>query len=131
MKKNKILIFILLVLITGYLVYSYVYKSHRDIASEKGSFAVSAEVLFNEFKANEQQANLKYLDHTINVYGEISNIDLAANSVIIEDKMVAVFKDKIPLSLKVHSDVNIKGRFIGYDDLLGELKMDQCGIETK
>lgn len=131
MKKNKILIFIVFVLIAGYLVYSYVYKSHRDIASEEGSFAVSANALHSEFKTNEQQANLKYLDRTISVHGKISNIDLEANTIIIDDKMVAVFKDEIPLNLKVHSDVNIKGRFIGYDDLLGELKMDQCGIETK
>jgi len=26
------------------------------------------------------------------------------------------------------SNVNVKGRFIGYDDLLGELKMDEGSV---
>lgn len=131
MKKNVIVLIFVFALIAGYLVYSYVYKSHRDIASEKGSFLVTANVIHDEFKADEQKANAKYLDRTIDVYGKISSIDLEENTIVIDEKMFALFKDKMPSNLKVASEIKIKGRFIGYDDLLGELKMDQCIIETE
>jgi len=131
MKKNTIVVILIFVLIAGYLIYSYVYKSHRDIGSEKGSFTVTANVIHNEFKADEQKATAKYLDKTIDVYGKISSIDSVENTIVIDDKMFAVFKDKMPADLKVSSEIKIKGRFIGYDDLLEELKMDQCIIATE
>ena len=131
MRKYKILLLLIVILIVGYLIYSYIYKDHRDIASEKGSYLVTANALHDEFKANEKNANAKYLDKTISVYGKITTIDEAENAIIIDDKMFAIFKDKIPANLQVLSNVKIKGRFIGYDDLLEELKMDQCVLETE
>lgn len=131
MKKNKIIIISVFVLILGYLIYSYVYKSHRDIASEKESFLVTADAVYNEFKTDASKANQKYLDKTIDVYGKISSVDLKENTIVIDEKMFAVFKDKMPAGLRLQSDIKIKGRFIGYDDLLGEMKMDQCTIETE
>lgn len=131
MKKNTIVLILIFVVIAGYLLYSYVYQSHRDIATEKGSFSVTANSIHDEFKADEQKANAKYLDRTIEVYGKISSIDSKESTIVIDDKMFAVFKDEIPANLKVASEVKIKGRFIGYDDLLEELKMDQCVTETE
>ena len=131
MKKWTIVLILIFVLIAGYLLYSYVYQSHRDIASEKGVFTVTVDVIYQEFKTDEQKANVKYLDKTIDVYGKISSIDSEENTIVLDDKMFAVFKDKMPANLKVASEIKIKGRFIGYDDLLGELKMDQCVMETE
>ena len=39
--KKKLLIFSFFVIIGAFLLYNYVYKNHRDISSEKESFAVS------------------------------------------------------------------------------------------
>ncbi|UOK42458.1 MULTISPECIES: OB-fold putative lipoprotein [Flavobacterium] len=131
MKKNRIIIFLILVLVAGYLVYSYVYKSHRDIASEKGSFTVTADEIYNEFKADQTKASAKYDDKTIDVTGTISSMDVEGNSLVIDEKMFAVFKDKLPQEIKLQSKVKIKGRFMGYDDLLDEMKMDQCVFVTE
>lgn len=131
MKKNKILLILIFVLFVGYLIYSYVYKSHRDIASEKGSFLVTVDAVYNEFTANQQKANQKYLDKTIEVYGKISSIDYKEKTIVLDEKLFAVFNDGLPSDLKVFSGIKIKGRFIGYDDLLGELKMDQCMIQKE
>jgi autotransporter translocation and assembly factor TamB len=130
MKKILISIFLVLALIVGYFVYSYVYKTHRDIASEKGSFTVTADEIHKEFLADEQKANEKYLDKTIEVLGVVSSIDLTGNALVIDGKMFAVFKDKLPQNFEKQSKIKIKGRFIGYDDLLEEMKMDQCIIES-
>lgn len=131
MKRNVILIILVLALIIGYLVYSYIYKSHRDIASEKESFTVTADQIHSEFKTGEQKANEKYLDKTINVTGSVSSLDATENTIVIDEKMFAIFKDKLPSELKVQSKVKIKGRFMGYDDLVEEMKMDQCVLESE
>ncbi|ESU26996.1 hypothetical protein FLJC2902T_23370 [Flavobacterium limnosediminis JC2902] len=131
MKRNKIIAILILVLIAGYLIYSYIYQSHRDIASEEGSFTVTADQIHNEFKTDEKKANEKYLDKTIAVTGTVSSFDVAENTIVLDEKMFAVFKDKLPADLKVLSKIKIKGRFMGYDDLLEELKMDQCVFESE
>lgn len=130
MKSRKIILFGILTFLMGYIIYSYVYQSHRDIASEEGVFLVQPTVIFSEFKANEEKANQKYLDKTITVFGKISSIDFNENAVIIDDKVFTVFKDKLPQNLMKSSEIKMKGRFIGYDDLLEELKMDQCVLES-
>lgn len=128
MKKKITLIFLVLFLII-IVVYRFVYKEHRDITTEKGAFTITAKDLFSEFQKNEVTANAKYLDKTIEVAGAISSLDFDSNSIVIDEKLFATFKDKIPLTFRVNSKVNIKGRFIGYDALMEELKMDQCVVE--
>ena len=39
----------------------------------------------------------------------------------------SIIKEK-NTTLKVNDSIKLKGRFIGYDDLLGEFKMDECSI---
>jgi len=129
MKRKRIVLILIVLVLLAFAGYSYLYKEHRDIASEKESYLVTAHSIFDEFKTDEAKANQKYLDKTIEVYGKISSVDLDANSVIIDEKLFAVLKDKIKNGeLMVLSNIKVKGRFIGYDDLLGELKMDQCTI---
>lgn len=110
--------------------YLYTYKDHRDIVNEKGSYTIAATEIFSEFQTNESSANAKYLDKTIEVTGDLSSIDIATKSIVINDKLFATFKDEIPKTLQTNSKIKIKGRFIGYDALLEELKMDQCVLET-
>lgn len=131
MKRNKILIILILTVIVGYLVYSYIYKSHRDIASEKESFTVTADQIHSEFKTDEKSANEKYLDKTIDVTGTVSSLDAAENTIVLDEKMFAIFKDKLPPELKVQSKAKIKGRFMGYDDLVEEMKIDQCVLVSE
>lgn len=127
MKKKIILILLVLILIT-IVGYRYVYKEHRDIATEKGDYTITAKDIFSEFQKNEVNANTKYLDKTIEVTGTISSVDFDSNSIVIDGKLFATFKDKIPETFQPNSKIKIKGRFIGYDALLEELKMDQCVV---
>jgi len=125
MKKKVILIFLILILAL-IVAYQYIYKAHRDITTEEGSYTITATEIFSEFNTNEKGANTKYLDKTIEVTGDLSNIDVATKSIVIDGKLFATFKDGVPETLKPNSKIKIKGRFLGYDALLEELKMDQC-----
>ncbi|NJM80870.1 MAG: hypothetical protein HC854_16930 [Flavobacterium sp.] len=119
---------LIIIIISGFLVYNYIYKSHRDISSEEASFTLTVETLATDFKNNEVEANAKYLDKTINVKGTITEIDTASNAVIIDKNLFVGFQEKKLNDLKVGSSISIKGRFIGYDELLEEYKIDQATI---
>jgi len=125
--KKKLLFFGLFVIIGAFLLHNYIYKNHRDISSEKESFFVSVVELKNDYKKNDSLANLKYLNKTIIIYGKISSLDLVSNILAVDTSLSATIKSKNS-ALRVNDSIKLKGRFIGYDDLLEELKMDECSI---
>lgn len=117
-----------MIILLGVGGFLYIYKTHRDISSEKQDFTSTAKVISLEFLSNENKANAKYLDKTIEIKGTITSIDLVTKSIVIDEKLFATFADTIPKSFQVSSIIIVKGRFVGYDGLLEEMKMDQCVI---
>lgn len=70
----------------------YVYlKPHRDVAKEK-AVQLTAQALFDAFKANENEANARYLDKAIELNGEVA--DITKNQ---EGNTVVNFKTNDPL----------------------------------
>lgn len=126
MKKGLIILGILLIVIAG--LYFYAYRSHRDIASENSDFSVSVATLQKEYSENVDLTNKKYLDKTIEVNGKITSIDLTNHFIVVDSKLTAIFNDSILTNVSPQKTIKIKGRFLGYDDLLEEFKMDQVSL---
>jgi len=123
MRKWIILIVLFVVVI---IAYNYIYKDHRDINDEKPEFVIRSIDLINEFAVNPSDSEKKYLNKTIEVKGNItesSDFDLT-----LDNNIFCLFNDKIKAPSK---SIKIKGRFIGYDNLLEQIKLDQCNILTK
>lgn len=125
--KKKLLIVCFFVIITAVLIYNYVYKSHRDISNEKESFAISVIDLKNDYRKNDSLANAKYLDKTIVIYGKITSLDLVNRILSVDTSLSAIMKES-GVSINLNDSIKLKGRFIGYDDLLEEFKMDECSV---
>lgn len=125
--KKKLLIFGVFIIFGGFLLYNYIYKEHRNIANETESFVVTVVGLKEDYSKNDSLANVKYLDKTIVIYGKITSIDLSNKMLMIDTSLAAVIKDN-NVELKQNDSIKLKGRFIGYDDLLEEFKMDECSI---
>ena len=123
MRKKIIIICLILVAIVAY---KYVYKSHRDIATESASYKTSAIDLSKEFQINSKDSEAKYLDNTIQISGQVSEVD--GLSITLDDKVFCQFTEPQEKIFKLKEKVKIKGRFIGYDDLLEQIKIDQCFI---
>lgn len=123
--KKKLLIFLIFFMSGALLMYNFIYKKHRNIAAEKESYVLSVDNLKSDFSQNDSLSNAKYLDKTIVIYGKISSIDLITNCIYIDGSVSAILKEKT-MGLKVNDSIQLKGRFIGYDDLLEEFKMDEC-----
>lgn len=120
------MLFIAIVIVTGIGLYLYAYKGHRDIAAEEADFELTVSVLSKEFSENDSLANSKYADKTIQIYGKVSSMDLPSHTIVIDEKLSVVFTDSVLPKMNLQDPIKIKGRFVGYDDLLEEFKVDQA-----
>jgi hypothetical protein len=125
---NKILLAISLFLIIGISVYIYTYKEHRDIDKETADYIVTPALLEKEFAYNDSLAYIKYQDKTIELTAKVTSIDVASKGIVLDEKVFATFKNGLPKDILSGKTLKIKGRFLGYDDLLLEFKIDQCSV---
>jgi uncharacterized protein (UPF0333 family) len=128
MKKFTIQILVMAALLVAGGCFSYYYIMHggkRDVATEATDFVVSSLDITAEFATNIDVSNKKYLEKALEVTGVITSV--SNNEVIINNTIVCNFKEPIKIDLS-GKDVIVKGRVVGYDDLLGELKLDQCTL---
>lgn len=128
MKKNKWIILLVVLVLVAFFGYNYVYKSHRDISTEEASFSIQVATLANDFKVDENKANEKYLDKTIDINGTVTSFDKESNLLVIDEVLSATLLEKPQKEIVKAQNITIKGRFIGYDELLEEFKMDQVTI---
>lgn len=131
MNKNKLLIpagaAVLLSAALLYFYYGVLYKDSRDIHAEQPAYTVSASALMDEYEKDAKSADSKYLNQTIEVTGDVNEVH---DSIVILGAGVLCNFDK-----KIAQDISdtkaiIKGRCIGYDELFGEVKLDQCTIKN-
>ncbi len=128
MKKKFKIIFISLAIFSLVTIGIYNYVMHggeRNLENEDAAFEVSSDQITKEFTTNINQANKKYLEKAIAVQGVVT--DIIENQIIIGNSVVCTF-EKPENSIHKNQIITVKGRVVGYDDLMGELKLDQCFI---
>jgi len=96
----------------------------RDVKTEKTEFAVSTKEIVNEF-ATDTSATTKYLNKAIEIKGVVTQIE--DKQLILDGVIICAMKNAVTSENK-DKIITIKGRFLGYDDLMGELKLDECSI---
>lgn len=130
MKKKTILISIVLLLVLVVIVgYNYVFQGHRNIAKEQSEFVLAANLLIEEFANEPELSQTKYLNKTIEISGAVTNMD--SNTLTVSEKVFCQFISTIDPAANLNEQITVKGRFIGYDDLLEEIKLDQCIVVKK
>lgn len=127
--RKKVIIVMVSILVIVFIGYKFMYKSHRDIATETVTYSIPAKDIYTSFKQNDSLANKKYLDKTIEIYGNITNIDLQSKVITLDEKVLARFTKGLPNNLKLKNFIALKGRLVGYDDMLEEIQMEQCTIK--
>ena len=126
-KKVKIIGIILVVaLLIGFSVFNYVFHGGaRDLATEEVAFTVTSKNISAEFAANVAGATKKYSDKAIAVSGIVTAV--SDSIVTIDNTIICNFKTP-DTTIKNEQAITVKGRLVGFDDLMGELKLDQCTI---
>ncbi|NVK52300.1 MAG: hypothetical protein HWD85_05145 [Flavobacteriaceae bacterium] len=126
LKRKYILISILLLALSLIIGYNYIYKEHRNISEEKAAFTVTSEAIFKEYNSDVDSATKKYLDKTIKVSGTVTEID--ADNFTLDNAVVCYANKEILKKITKKSSLLVKGRNIGYDELLELIKLDQIII---
>ena len=129
-KKVKIIgVLFVIALIIGFSVFNYVFHGGaRDLATEDAAFTVTSKDIIAEFAANVPDATKKYSDKAIAVSGIVTAV--ADSIVTIDNTIICNFKTP-DTTIKNEQAITVKGRLVGFDDLMGELKLDQCSINKK
>jgi hypothetical protein len=124
--KKIFLIPVTAIAIIGLSGYYYVmHGGARDLSSEETAYTVTSTAINNEFTNDLENSNKKYLEKPVAISGTITKLE---NSLVILDHTI-ICALKTPNSIiKNNQPIVVKGRVVGYDDLLGELKLDQCFI---
>lgn len=114
---------VILIIVAG--IYFYLYKGHRDIQTEKPKFELEAEKLLADFQENQTLANQNYLNQTVEVKGVVKEVSDSAMT--LAPGVFCDFSESLNGELAGQA-VSVKCRCIGYDELFGEVKLDQCSI---
>ncbi|WP_373518431.1 hypothetical protein [Pricia sp.] len=114
-------IFGLLIILIG-CGYFYLNQSHRNIQKEEVKYTVTSSELAESFRRSGPKTDIA--DQVIQTKGRITALD--EKSVTLDKKVEVLFLKKLPAGLKKGKEVTIKGRCVGYDDLLEVVKVDQA-----
>jgi len=132
MNKKLKKVLIVLVVISAVIVIAFFsaryYAYHggkRDVQSEQAAFTMKTKDILAAFTTNEAEANKKYLEKPVSVSGIITSIK--DKEVLLDEIVVCNFLTA-DTTLKVGQTISVKGRVVGYDDLMGNVNLDQCSI---
>lgn len=134
MKKALLIIGLLGLLALAYGLYEY-QRPVGSLTNEVANFSLPASTFFQEFEADENAANAKYLDKIIRVTGQVKGTDFEGDSpnIVLEtgDEMFGVVcqldpTKALPTQLAVGTTVNIKGNCTGK---LMDVVLVNCIIE--
>tara|TARA_R110002073_G_scaffold108336_5_gene243540 strand:+ start:121259 stop:121654 length:396 start_codon:yes stop_codon:yes gene_type:complete len=126
-KKSKIILSIIIVIIiTVFVVYKYSMQPPAKIESKKVDFIGSSDELLSKIQQNAAE----WQDKVVVISGKITDLD--DKGFMLSSSIYCQLRDSLKVSsLTADQNISIKGRIIGYDDLLEELKLDQCIIQQQ
>lgn len=123
-KKSKlILVLIAIGIAISFIAYKYAMRAPEKIESKLISFDGTA----SDFMKKVQENAKNWQDKVVILKGNITSKD--NKGITLENQIYCQFREDVNFSmLKKNTQIILKGRVIGYDDLLEELKLDQCII---
>ncbi|MGV6845351.1 MAG: OB-fold protein [Lutibacter sp.] len=125
-KSKKTFLFVFSLTLLSFMSYKYVYHEHRNIATEQVKYTIHSENLLKDFKENSIDASKKYLNNVIAVTGKIT--DKEKGIVTLTNGICCLMASADVSNFSKNEMIKIKGRCIGYDDLLELVKIDQSVV---
>lgn len=124
-KRSKVIISILVIgMIAAFIVYKYSMQPPEQIETRKSDFTGSSDLFLSEV----QKDFSVWQDKVVILEGTITNSD--SKGVTLSNQIYCQLREDVQkIQLNIGQNIKLKGRVIGYDDLLEELKLDQCIIQ--
>lgn len=126
-KRLQWIVAIALLLLCGaaYLYNGVLYKEARNIQKEEAAHRLAAAKLLDEYKRDLSASDLSYLNKTIEVSGKVTQV--SDSLLTLDSGITCSLNEKIGKTIK-GSQITLKGRCIGFDELMEEVKLDQCTL---
>lgn len=116
---------LLVIAILAVIAYNYLYQDHRDVAASEAVESFSTSELIKLFTDADSKNDLKALDQVIALTGSVTQVN--EGQIIMDDQIFVEIEDFT--GVEVQQQITIKGRCLGYDDLMGEVKIDQATMQ--
>ncbi|WP_431125616.1 hypothetical protein [Flagellimonas flava] len=124
MARKYLLIFIAIAIVALAIVgYKTLYPESRNILKEEAAHQITALSLFEHFS---EEKGAQFIDQAIITTGRVTEID--QQSIFLDHKVQINLLDTPHSAIQIEDYLTIKGRCIGYDDLLEIVKIDQATI---
>lgn len=126
--RAKHYVYILVLVVLAYSGYRYLYQDHKDISGATVDFTINANALNEAFATNQEEATTAYINKVIQLEDRV--LGATTTSLTLDGVSVALSNElsEEQSAALVHTVQIIKGRCIGYDDLLEEVRIDQAYI---
>ena len=128
-KYPVILRFLFPLFIFGSIIIYVIYnKPHKDFDKLPFETTIESIDLISFYQDNPDNAKTRFLDKIILVIGTITDIE--KNIIILDNSIVCTLDPSqiITEQININDEVAVKGRCIGYDDLLEEVRIDHSFI---
>ncbi|QOD61772.1 hypothetical protein H9I45_04815 [Polaribacter haliotis] len=126
MKHKYLSIALLVLLVVVFFGYNYMYKNHRNISNENAHYKLNVENFYKNYKESPKIATKKFLDKTIELTGTVTEIE--SDNFMMDDKVIFYTDSLVIKAIFIGKKITVKGRSIGYDELLENPKIDQTTI---
>ena len=124
-KKSKIfLVFLIVSILLATVVFNYSMKPPAKIETKQVDYTGTSD----DFLSKVKESTTVWQDKVIVIEGSITSKD--EKGITLSNQIYCQFREDVNFaSLKNDETIKLRGRVIGYDDLLEELKLDQCIIQ--
>lgn len=129
MTKRKLFLgTVFLSILLGCMAYLYLYQEHRNIQEEDALFNTTSLELIKEYQSNVETTSAKYLDKIIKIEGMVTDVEKDNFTM---DHIILCYTDSITIRrVEIGAPLKVKGRSIGYDELLETIKIDFTTITS-
>jgi hypothetical protein len=129
--RSKIVLagFALAVLFGSWTTWYVFFKPHRNIATEKAAFTLTADALSKAFKDNNADATKKFIDKAVLIEGNVTDIQgitISFNNVACNIDSTEISK---AASIKVGDKIKLQGQVVTYNELMDEVDLSKCAFK--
>ena len=103
----------------------YIYKKHENISLKNPDLVISADKLYYDFINFTDSSNSKYLNKIIIIDGNLISLD---DRNILLSPGISILLEKSTTEINRKEEIKIKGRCLGFDNILMEVKIDKATL---
>lgn len=122
--KKLVIVIVLLVFCVCLGIYFYAYQDRENIETSDPSITLSAIEAIKIFQDDDPNNNAELQNKIVQIAGNVTTI--SSTGVTLDHQVIVLLEE--PVKAAAGGGLTIKGRCIGYDDLLEELKIDEAVI---